>query len=430
MANVIVDKTKLDYLANAIANKSGESVPLTLSEMVSAVDGIETGGGGITPTGNINITSAGVTDVTNYATATVPEAEPYVGAAYGYYTESGSLKFRFRGEATFDDGEQKGWLGQNQYGNYVVRNAIATGTSVTPTESSQTIGGVNTMLEGAITVNAIPSNYVGSGITQRTSSDLSASGATVTAPAGYYASAATKTISSGSATASATKGTVTNHSVTVTPSVTRTAGYITAGSANGTAVTVSASELVSGTKSITANGTGIDVTNYASVDVAVSGGGGVSNFTLLGTQSVGTVTTNQNTNTDTGVSITVKGVYAYDMLVCECSVDTKTNGRHAATVRQFLITNSSDISTKNSVTTVATTWNCKISSSGVASSSTSSAAYGVCAYTCTLSDGSSGDNGQAVISIYKRYSSTQTGTVNGTYTMRVYGVKLYDIIGG
>ena len=26
--------------------------------------------------------------------------------------------------------------------------------------------------------------------------------------------------------------------------------------------------------------------------------------------------------------------------------------------------------------------------------------------------------------------STQTGTINGTYTTRVYGVKLYDLIGG
>lgn len=105
-------------------------------------------------------------------------------------------------------------------------------------------------------------------ITSRTSTDLSASGATVTAPAGYYASAATKTISSGSATASASKGAVSNHSITVTPSVTRTAGYITAGSANGTAVTVSASELVSGSETKTANGT-YDVTNLASLVVSV-----------------------------------------------------------------------------------------------------------------------------------------------------------------
>lgn len=81
---------------------------------------------------------------------------------------------------------------------------------------------------------------------------------------------------SGSAgTPTATKGTVSNHSVSVTPSVTNTTGYITGSTKTGTAVTVSASELVSGTLSITQNGTA-DVTNYASVDVNVSGGGGGS----------------------------------------------------------------------------------------------------------------------------------------------------------
>jgi hypothetical protein len=79
-------------------------------------------------------------------------------------------------------------------------------------------------------------------------------------------------------TPTATKGTVTNHSVSVTPSVTNTTGYITGSTITGSAVTVSASELVSGTLSITDNGTGIDVTNYDSVDVSVSGGGGSSDF--------------------------------------------------------------------------------------------------------------------------------------------------------
>lgn len=80
-----------------------------------------------------------------------------------------------------------------------------------------------------------------------------------------YASAS---VAAGGATASATKGSVSNHSVTVTPSVTKTAGYIAAGTANGTAVTVSASELVSGSETKTANGT-YDVTNLASLVVAI-----------------------------------------------------------------------------------------------------------------------------------------------------------------
>jgi hypothetical protein len=65
----------------------------------------------------------------------------------------------------------------------------------------------------------------------------------------------------------ASKGTVSNHSISVTPSVTNTTGYITGGTKTGTAVTVSASELVSGTKTISASGT-TDVTNYASASVA------------------------------------------------------------------------------------------------------------------------------------------------------------------
>ena len=73
-------------------------------------------------------------------------------------------------------------------------------------------------------------------------------------------------------TPTATKGTVSNHSVTVTPSVTNSAGWVGSETKTGTAVTVQASELVSGTKSITQNGTGIDVTEYAAVDVSVSGG--------------------------------------------------------------------------------------------------------------------------------------------------------------
>ena len=141
------------------------------------------------------------------------------------------------------------------------------GTTVTPTESEQTAVAAGKYTTGAVKVGAVSSTYVGSGIDRNDSSDLTASGATVNVPAGYYASNASKSVASGSVSASATKS-ISNHTATVTPSASVTAGYISSG-ATGTAVTVSASELVSGTKSITANDTGIDVTNYASVDVAV-----------------------------------------------------------------------------------------------------------------------------------------------------------------
>lgn len=374
----------------------------------------------------------------------VPIGLMYADATYGFYTDSGVRKWYFQPAAVIESGDsygQEGYIFDHtiEYGTTFAFRAVPSGTTITPTTSAQTVGGNQWMMEGAITVSAmptaswgasqdsvtkdggnyiysvaypnfspgyvsevepfyitialesksvtpsetaqtvtptndyyylesvtvsaIPSTYVGSGVTQRTSSDLSAIGATVTAPAGYYASSATYTIGSGSATTpattitanptisidanglitatvsgsqsitptvsagyvssgtagtvsvsgsdtyqltkrdssdlsasgdtvtapagyypsaatmsvasgtagtpTATKGAVNNHSISVTPSVTNTAGYISGGTINGTAVSVSASELVSGNLPITSNGSDIDVTNYATVSVSV-----------------------------------------------------------------------------------------------------------------------------------------------------------------
>lgn len=128
-------------------------------------------------------------------------------------------------------------------------------------------------------------------IPSKSSSDLTASGATVTAPAGYYESNASKSVASGTeGTPTATKGTVSNHSVTVTPSVTNTAGYISGGTHTGTGVTVTASELESGYKEIAENGFGIDVTGYSAVNVIVPTGFDCPIFTITRDESTEEIT--------------------------------------------------------------------------------------------------------------------------------------------
>lgn len=119
--------------------------------------------------------------------------------------------------------------------------------------------------------------------TPRSASDVTVSGSTVTVTAGAYESNVSKSVASGTAgTPTATKGTVSNHSVDVTPSVTNTTGYISGSTINGTPVTVSASELVSGSETKTSNGT-YDVTNLAQLIVNVSGGGGGASNIVTGT---------------------------------------------------------------------------------------------------------------------------------------------------
>lgn len=131
---------------------------------------------------------------------------------------------------------------------------------------------------------------------------------TVTADAGYdgLSQVIVRGMPTGSvSTPTATKGSVSNHSVSVTPSVAYNVGYITNGTKTGTAVTVSASELVSGSETKTANGT-YDVTNLASLVVNVSGSTGKN---VQAYRGYATVTSTSYTATAVTLTVAKTGTY-------------------------------------------------------------------------------------------------------------------------
>ena len=155
-----------------------------------------------------------------------------------------------------------------------------------------------------------------------------------------------------------------------------------------------------------------------------SSGGGGSGLTLLKTTSLGTLSTSSTSATDTGKTMTVTGYNDYDVLVVDVSVDSVTNGRHTSTVSMVYLTGTSAVTTKNTYTVGGNKWNSKLSSSGTGSTRQSTSAYGIYVNAATVSSST------MTLTFYYRYNSNNTGTINGTYTARVYGLKLYDLIGG
>lgn len=360
--------------------------------------------------------------------------------------------------------------------NKTMPSAVVSSSSVSIDSNGDASGAITVGSGGWIGAGNYP--FTDSGVvTPRDSSDLVVSGATVTVPAGYYPSGASTAISSGSATTPATtitsnptisvsSGGLITASNSKTQSVTPTvsAGYVSSGTAGTITVsgsntsqltvqaaqtihpstsdqTISSGKYLTGTqtfKAVTTTnllasiikagevieiGDADDSDRIASVTGTYQAGG--SGPTLLTTVDLGTISTSSTSATDTGKTVSVS-TSQYDLLIVLCSVKTKTNNRHIGTAQTIWLQAGSSYPTKSTATIATATWNAKLSSNGTGTTRANTTKYGIYVNSATIG---SGINPQLTMAIYQRYNSTQTGTINGNYECRVYGVNLYNLIG-
>lgn len=287
----------------------------------------------VVTSGTYSVSSAGTKHIYKYTSISVPAGSVSISNTSATITPAitvsadGVVTATASGSASVTPTITAGYISSASAGNVTITGSSSTqlstqgATTITPTETQQTAVASGKYTTGAITVAGISSDYIGTAVSRLSSADLTVSGSTVTAPSGFYSSNASANVAAGSAFTPATTIT-TNPSITVssnglitatvsnyrniTPTV--NAGYIVSGTsgrvqASGsntyqltvrgassytpttTAQTIPSGIYLTGTQtinaipsqyivpagtlSISANANGIDVSQYASVDVNV-----------------------------------------------------------------------------------------------------------------------------------------------------------------
>ena len=309
------------------------------------------------------------------------------------------------------------------------------------TTNSATISSNGQLLNGIKAVGSGGTLYTGN-IPTKTSSDLTASGATVTAPAGYYASAASKAIANATRSNAITVGS--DGLITSTHNI-LTEGYLPAGSQQYTKQlttqaaqtihpstsdqTIASQMFLTGAQTIKAVtltnllaeniksdvtvkiGDSTDDDCVASVLGTYTGsGGGTSSYTLLDSTEF-TVSTTSTSQASVGGVAGAKGIWTTSgSKIIYVRIRDKAGPREGyfyGSDAWFINYSAVNGATSNCQTIAQFVW--RYTASGYAATT---GKYGVYAYELS--------RGQDRINIYRRYNSTNTTTINGTFKVDVY----------
>ena len=167
------------------------------------------------------------------------------------------------------------------------------------------------------------------------------------------------------------------------------------------------------TLSITQNGW-YGVAEYYGVNVNVTGG-----LQLLATKSLGTLSTSGTSVVNTDKTMTVPNWTNYDVLVVYVYRSTAAAGYHRATIQPMSVYLSATSATTKSIGNNGWILNIRRDDNNVELGSSGTSGYGVYVGDTNTSNG-------LVLTFYMRYNIASTGTIDGKYTAKVYGIKLVN----